>query len=73
MSLDPASQRSAGAFAALNFELNDLPVDVFEVGGGGLTVESLTGGHGMNETGGSSCGGCPNPPFICICSCGQEK
>jgi hypothetical protein len=54
MSFDLTSQRSGGAFAAPNFQLDDLPVDVFDVDGGGLTVESLTGGHGMTETGASS-------------------
>jgi hypothetical protein len=67
MSFDITSQRSGGAFAAPNFQLDDLPVDVFDVDGGGLTVESLTGGHGMTETGAScSCScGCP----FCVCSC----
>jgi hypothetical protein len=71
MRLDPALQRSAGAFAALGFHLDDLPVDVFAVGGSGLTVESLTGGHGMTETGASCCPTCT----ICYCagSCAQEQ
>lgn len=33
------------------FELNDLPMDVFELAERGLTVESLTAGHGMTEVG----------------------
>jgi hypothetical protein len=64
MSFDPTSGRSGGAFAAPNFQLDDLPVDVFDVDGGGLTVESLTGGHGMTETGASGVCNCP-----CLCSC----
>jgi hypothetical protein len=46
--------RPDGAVAALDARLDDLPVDVFEIDGSGLTVESLTGGHGMTETGASS-------------------
>jgi hypothetical protein len=70
MSLNPASRRSDSGFAALRFQLDGLPVDVFEIDGGGLTVESLTGGHGMTETG-ASCRGifCTN---LCACSCWQE-
>jgi hypothetical protein len=61
-----AAQRPDGPVAALNLHLEDLPVDVFEVGANGLTVESLTGGHGMPQTG-SSC-------FfnLCLCSCSAE-
>jgi hypothetical protein len=36
MSVVSAVQRSAGAFATLHFQLDDLPVDVFEIDGGGL-------------------------------------
>ncbi|MFI5913335.1 thiomuracin/GE37468 family thiazolyl RiPP peptide [Dactylosporangium sp. NPDC051541] len=69
MGSDPAAQRAAGDFAALSFQLDDLPIDVFEVDGSGLTVESLTGGHGMTETGAS----CPLPGnLVCICSCWQQ-
>ena len=73
MSLEPAPQRPDGISAAPSFRLDDLPVDVFEVDGG-LTVESLTGGHGMAETAascfcsGGMCSGC-----MCICSCTQEQ
>jgi len=52
MSLDQAT-RSADTSVVLD-GLDDLPVDVFEIDGSGLTVESLTGGHGMTETGASS-------------------
>jgi hypothetical protein len=64
MSSDPVPRRTDGAFPAPSFRLDDLPVDVFDVGGG-LTVESLTGGHGMTKTG-ASCGVCTCP---CHCSC----
>jgi hypothetical protein len=30
-------------------DLNDLPMDVFELADRGLTVESLTAGHGMTK------------------------
>jgi len=57
---------ASGASAPLDFNLDDLPVDVFDVEGSGLTVESLTGGHGMAEVG-ASC-------FfsLCICSCSGD-
>jgi hypothetical protein len=51
-----------------NFQLDDLPVDVFALDGSGLVVESLTGGHGMIETGASSVCTCP-----CLCSCTQPQ
>jgi hypothetical protein len=70
MSLDPASQRPRSAFAAPSFHLDDLPVDVFDVDGG-LTVESLTGGHGMTETG-ASCLCTGNVVYHCPCSCHQQ-
>lgn len=37
----------------LQFDLNDLPMDVFQLADRGLTVESLTAGHGMAENGAS--------------------
>jgi hypothetical protein len=46
-------------------ELLDLPMDVFELADKGLTVESLTAGHGLVENGasfptcGSSCSSLP--------------
>ena len=45
-------------------DVEDLPMDVFEVADGGLTVESLTAGHGMTEMGAS----CNCFCYIC-CSC----
>jgi Thiopeptide-type bacteriocin precursor len=47
----------------LEFDLEDLPMDVFDLIDSGLTIESLTAGHGMIENGASS---------ICasnMCSC----
>lgn len=49
----------------LDFELDNLPVDVFDLDGSGLIVESLTAGHGMAELRvSSSVCACP-----CECSC----
>jgi Thiopeptide-type bacteriocin precursor len=45
---------------SLAYELDSLAVDVFELTDTGLTVESLTGGHGMTELAASS---------HCFCSC----
>jgi hypothetical protein len=45
-------------------DVDDLPMDVFEVTDGGLTIESLTAGHGMTEMGAS----CNCFCYIC-CSC----
>jgi hypothetical protein len=59
-----------GKLGALNLDLDDLPVDVFDVDGGGLTVESLTGGHGMTETGASCV--CPCVCHFPFCSCSPE-
>ncbi|MCX2951559.1 thiomuracin/GE37468 family thiazolyl RiPP peptide [Lentzea sp. NEAU-D7] len=39
--------------------LDDLPMDVFEMADSGMEVESLTAGHGMPEVGAS-----------CNCVCG---
>jgi hypothetical protein len=52
----------------LRFDLDALPMNVFKLADRGLTVDSLTSGHGMAENeassssfcsggGGSSCGG----------------
>ncbi|MFI5913333.1 thiomuracin/GE37468 family thiazolyl RiPP peptide [Dactylosporangium sp. NPDC051541] len=42
---------------------------MFEVDGVGLTVESLTGGHGMSEMGAScTCSCCGDRP----CACGAS-
>ena len=35
----------------ITIKLDDLPTDVFELTSSGLTVESLTAGHGMTEVG----------------------
>lgn len=49
----------------MDFNLNDVPADVFELADKGLTVESLTAGHGLVENGtswpscGSSCSSLP--------------
>jgi hypothetical protein len=49
----------------LAFDLDDLPVDVFELEDAGLFVESLTDGHGVpGLTLSSSACACP-----CLCSC----
>jgi hypothetical protein len=39
---------------SLAYELDSLAVDIFELTDTGLTVESLTGGHGMTELAASS-------------------
>ena len=46
------------------FDLDELPMDVFELTENGFTVESLTAGHGMTEVGAS----CNCFCYIC-CSC----
>ncbi|MEU9114606.1 thiomuracin/GE37468 family thiazolyl RiPP peptide [Streptomyces sp. NPDC048483] len=41
----------------VDYDFDDLPMDVFELTDSGITIESLTAGHGMTETGASSpCG-----------------
>ncbi|WP_017607929.1 thiomuracin/GE37468 family thiazolyl RiPP peptide [Nocardiopsis xinjiangensis] len=45
-----------------DFNLDDIPADVFELSDKGLTVESLTSGHGLVENGASS------PSCGCSCS-----
>ncbi|RVX44164.1 hypothetical protein EDD27_6887 [Nonomuraea polychroma] len=52
----------------LDFSLENLPVDVFDLADSGLTVESLTAGHGMAEIGASLCGSC-TCSALCSCSC----
>lgn len=47
--------------------LDDLPMDVFELAEGGGAVESLTAGHGMPEVGAS----CNCFCYIC-CSCASS-
>jgi hypothetical protein len=49
----------------LDFDLGNLPMDVFDLADSGLTVESLTAGHGMPENGASSACSC----FVCGSSC----
>lgn len=48
----------------LDFDLADLPMDVFDLADSGLTVQSLTAGHGMPEYGASdsssACSCCTN-------------
>ncbi len=46
------------------FDLDDLPMSVFELTDSGAEVESLTAGHGMPEVGAS----CNCFCYIC-CSC----
>ncbi|MBB4966648.1 thiomuracin/GE37468 family thiazolyl RiPP peptide [Saccharothrix violaceirubra] len=48
----------------LGLNLDDLPLDVFDLADGDLSVESLTAGHGMPEVGAS----CNCFCYIC-CSC----
>jgi hypothetical protein len=49
------------------FEIDvvDLPLDVFELADPGLTIESLTAGHGMPENAASAY------TSFCICSCSR--
>ena len=49
---------------SLAYDLDSLAVDVFELTETGMSVESLTGGHGMTELAASS---------HCICSCWQAS
>jgi hypothetical protein len=42
----------------LGFDLEEVPMDVFDLSASGLEIESLTGGHGLPENGAS-----------CLCSC----
>jgi len=46
-------------------DLNDLPMDVFELAEEGLVVESLTAGHGMTPVSASPC--CST--YCCSCCC----
>ena len=41
-----------------SFDLDDLPMEVFELTDRGLTVETLTAGHGLTEYGASSVFSC---------------
>jgi hypothetical protein len=49
--------------AAVTLDLDDLPMDVFELTEQG-SVESLTAGHGMTPMAASVC-----VCFTCLCSC----
>jgi hypothetical protein len=51
--------------ATIDIDVDDLPMDVFDIGKSGLTVDSLTAGHGMPENAASACGG------FCFCSCAR--
>jgi hypothetical protein len=53
---------------SLAYELDSLAVDVFELTDTGLTVESLTGGHGMTELAASSHCICWAAPEFILCS-----
>lgn len=46
-------------------QLDDLPMDVFELADSGFTVESLTAGHGMGEMDASCC----LCSITCSCCC----
>jgi len=50
---------------ALEFDLEELPMDVFDLADSGLKIDSLTAGHGMVENGASS-----SPSFLCSCCSG---
>jgi Thiopeptide-type bacteriocin precursor len=58
------------AESPVSFDFDDLPVEVFELVASGLTLGSLTAGHGLTETGASvGCdGGCLTSS--CCGSCG---
>jgi hypothetical protein len=49
----------------LDLELDNLPVDLFDLDGSGLAIESLTSGHGMAELGASST--CCSVTSLCSC------
>jgi hypothetical protein len=53
----------------VDIDLDDLPMDVFELPDHGLTAESLTAGHGMHETA-ASCG-CAKVTSCTVCGCGS--
>jgi len=48
-----------------DIDLADLPLDVFELADPGLTIESLTAGHGMPENAASAY------TNFCLCSCSR--
>ncbi len=63
---DGARQRGMTTSEKLGFDLNGIPVDVFDLADSGLTVETLTAGHGMIENGASNSCSCYTS---CGCSC----
>jgi len=50
----------------VSLDLDDLPMDVFELADHGLVVESLTAGHGMTEMAASCCS-------CTLCSCSSSS
>ena len=50
----------------VSLDLDDLPMDVFELADHGLAVESLTAGHGMTEMAASCCS-------CTLCSCSSSS
>jgi hypothetical protein len=57
----------------LALDLEDLPMDVFELAENGLTVESLTAGHGMTEIGASCLSGCDCSCPFCGCFFAEDS
>ena len=58
---------SVGQKVAL--DLDDLPMDVFELANQGLVVESLTAGHGATKMTASSGDGTCSCCLSCFCCC----
>ncbi|MFP8959105.1 thiomuracin/GE37468 family thiazolyl RiPP peptide [Streptomyces nanhaiensis] len=52
-----------------DLDLDDLPLDVFELTDEGLTVQSLTAGHGMGELDASAAGSPGSCTTCCSCVC----
>lgn len=74
----PMRRAVMGSSERLDFDLESLPMDVFDVVDSGLTIESLTAGHGMAENGAScqascgetcGCSACSGTYWDCCCSC----
>jgi hypothetical protein len=53
----------------IELDFDDLPLDVFEMAASNLTVESLTAGHGIPDTGASTSSGGQGS---CSCSCSSN-
>jgi hypothetical protein len=53
-------ERVMSVSTELDFELDNLPIDVFDLSDTGLTVNLLTQGHGMSEVA-ASCSAAPYP------------